>query len=109
MHRAHDSRGEGLDQGTAPGSRDMPCGYGLAAHAAAAPRRGRRGGAILVRGRGAHFMRTMFKPASRSLVIISTLLVLGPMVQMMEHCHITQQPRAGSAAELARSSAALRA
>ena len=31
------------------------------------------------------FMRTMFMPASRSLVIISTLLVLGPMVQMMEH------------------------
>ena len=34
--RAHDSRGEGLDQGTAPASRDTPCGYGLAARAAAA-------------------------------------------------------------------------
>jgi len=51
----------------------------------------------------------MFKPASRSLVIISTLLVLGPMVQMMEHCQITQQPRAGSVVELARSGAASRA
>jgi len=29
------------------------------------------------------FMRTMFMPASRSLVSISTDLVLGPMVQMM--------------------------
>ena len=38
----------------------------------------------------AHFMRTMFNPASRSLVSISTDLVFGPMVPIMEHCR--QQP-----------------